>query len=145
MPTAVLYAAVELFKSVKYGNGKTINEEVKVRPKRYAPENIRKFQDIKHNNYNDENNNYFTWEDVIEREGGVETICYLSGEKINLLENQYQLDHIIPKSREGKNTLDNLGIAHTIVNKMKHNLTPEELILWCKKILNHNGYDIIEK
>ena len=54
----------------------------------------------------------------------------------------YQLDHIIPSSRGGDNSFKNLGITHKIVNYMKGNLTPEELIEWCIKILKHNGYNV---
>jgi CRISPR/Cas system Type II protein with McrA/HNH and RuvC-like nuclease domain len=83
----------------------------------------------------------FTFEDVIKK-FGYSTVCYLSGEKINLNENTYHFDHILPSSRGGDNTLENLGVTHEIVNKMKGDLTPKELILWCEKILKYNGYDV---
>ncbi len=83
----------------------------------------------------------FTWKDVIEK-FGENTNCYLSGESINLYENNYSLDHIIPSSRGGDNSIDNLGITHKIVNIMKSDLTVDELMEWCIKILNHNGYKI---
>jgi hypothetical protein len=107
-------------------------------------ENVRKFQ--KRDNsvngcVNKDIETTFTWEDVVEK-FGIETICYLSGEKINLTNNNYQLDHIIPSSRGGDNSFKNLGITHKITNYMKGDLTPEELIDWCKKILKHNGYEI---
>jgi hypothetical protein len=35
-----------------------------------------------------------------------------------------------------------LGITHEIVNKIKSDLNPDELIIWCKKILEFNGYKI---
>lgn len=138
----ILLNKVEMFKSRKNTDG--YSDDVKIRAKRYMPENVRKFQGIKELDYETENN-YFRWEDVIEREGGEETKCYLSGEKINLIENQYQLDHIIPKSRGGSNSLNNLGITHKVVNQMKHNLTPIELFEWCEKILIHNGYEVKKK
>ena len=70
------------------------------------------------------------------------TICYLSGEKINLFENIYNFDHVIPVSRGGSNSFENLGVLHNIVNSMKSDLTPDELINWCIKILKFNGYKI---
>ena len=83
----------------------------------------------------------FTWQEVVDK-FGEDTNCYLSGEKINLFINNYHFDHIIPTSRGGNNSFDNLGILHETVNFMKHSLTPEELIEWCKKILIYNGYII---
>lgn len=83
----------------------------------------------------------FSWFDVLDK-FGENTFCYLSGEKINLLEDVYNLDHIIPYSRGGNNTLSNLGITHEVVNRMKSDLTPEELISWCRKILEFNGYTV---
>jgi 5-methylcytosine-specific restriction endonuclease McrA len=86
----------------------------------------------------------FSWKDVIQK-FGEDTYCYLSGEKINLYKDNYNLDHIIPSSRGGDNSLDNLGITHKIVNTMKSDLTPEELIEWCKKILEFNNYKVEKK
>lgn len=110
-------------------------------------ESIRKFQkrdnSVKGDNINKNIELTFTWPDIINK-FGENTICYLSGEKINLFKNDYNLDHIIPSSRGGDNSLENLGITHKIVNYMKGNLTPEELIDWCEKILRHNGYTVIK-
>jgi CRISPR/Cas system Type II protein with McrA/HNH and RuvC-like nuclease domain len=83
----------------------------------------------------------FTVEDIINK-FGYNTICYLSGEKINLDTDNFNFDHIIPTSRNGTNTFENLGITHPTVNYMKGDLTPEELIEWCEKILIHNGYGV---
>ena len=69
--------------------------------------------------------------------------CYLTGEFINLNNPQeYNLDHIIPVDKGGKNTLDNLGLLKSDINKMKSNLTVEELIENCIKILRYNGYEV---
>lgn len=88
-------------------------------------------------------NNYtFNVNDVIKK-FGENTECYLSGEKINLEENTtYELDHIIPVCKGGDSSLENLGILYKQVNQMKGGLTNEELINWCKKILQHNGYKV---
>ena len=116
---------------------------------KYQPKKIRvgimafqkKDNNTKHN-YNKDLEKTFTCEDVIKKYGE-DTFCYLSGEKINLInDTHYNLDHIIPRSRDGNNELENLGILHETVNHMKGNLLNEELIEWCIKILNHNGYII---
>jgi 5-methylcytosine-specific restriction endonuclease McrA len=87
---------------------------------------------------------YFTWRDVIELYGE-DTHCYLSGEPLNLFEDSYHLDHKIPSSRGGSNSIHNLGVTHPIVNTMKNNLLYDELIKWCIKILEFSGYTITKK
>ena len=83
----------------------------------------------------------FNWTDIVEIYG-YDTFCYLSGEPINLLKRNYNFDHKVPVSRGGDNSLGNLGITHEVVNRMKSDLTPEELMEWCKKILEFNGYKV---
>ena len=73
---------------------------------------------------------------------GENTYCYLSGKEINLYEDNYNFDHIIPVSKNGSNDLENLGILHEKVNRMKSDLSPEELIDWCKEILEFNNYKV---
>lgn len=69
--------------------------------------------------------------------------CYLSGVNIDLQNGKsYHLDHIIPASRGGKNSLDNVGILNSTINKMKHDLTPDEFISKCIQILEYQGYEI---
>lgn len=119
-------------------------DELKAKEERYVRESVRKFQKRDNNvkgAINNDINTTFTWEDVLNK-FGENTYCYLSGEKINLFENNYNMDHIIPSSKGGSNTFDNLGILHKTVNYMKGNLTKDELIGWCKKILEFNGYKI---
>jgi CRISPR/Cas system Type II protein with McrA/HNH and RuvC-like nuclease domain len=74
---------------------------------------------------------------------GNNPICYLTGEKIDIQNpKDYHLDHIIPVDRGGKNTLDNMGLLKPVINQMKSNLTVEELIENCIKILQYNGYSV---
>lgn len=124
--------------------GKT--ERFVYRKSKNINESIRKFQKRDNSIKGSINPNIeetFNWKDVIEK-FGENTECYVSGEKINLYEDNYSLDHILPSSRGGDNSLDNLGITHKIVNNMKSDLTPDELIEWCKKILEYNGYSVIK-
>jgi hypothetical protein len=120
------------------------NEIKEDKEERYVKESVRKFQTRDYSNklrYNKLKSKTFNFNDVLEK-FGVETNCYLSGEPINLYKNNYNLDHIIPVSKNGDNSFENLGIAHEVVNRMKSDLTPEELIEWCVKILTYNGYTI---
>lgn len=84
----------------------------------------------------------FTVEDVINKLSESPK-CYLTGELIDISKPRtYHFDHKIPVSRGGENTLDNLGICTKIVNSSKADMTPEEYIELCKKVLEHNGYNV---
>lgn len=136
----VLETKIERFKYKKPNeNDFKLNED-----KKYFNESVRKFQkrdNTKKNRIDTSIEKTFNWKNVLDK-FGENTICYLSGENINLNENNYHLDHIIPSSRGGDNSLNNLGILHKTVNVMKNNMTPEELLNWCEKILKHNGYKV---
>lgn len=87
-------------------------------------------------------NTEFRWTDVVGR-FGENTSCYLSGRPINLMEPKtYQLDHIVPASRGGDNSFDNLGVACKAANQAKSDMTFEELLKLCEDILVNNGYSV---
>lgn len=136
----VLDSKLERFKAKK--NCKSdfkLNNE-----RKYFNESVRKFQKRDNNSKNRIDTSIektFNWKDVLNR-FGENTVCYLSGEEINLNENNYHLDHIIPSSRGGDNSLNNLGILHKTVNVMKSDMTPDELLEWCVKILKYNNYKV---
>lgn len=72
--------------------------------------------------------------------------CYLTGTPIDLTKtNSYSFDHIIPKSRGGENSLENLGLCTREINAAKSDKTPDEFIELCKKVLEYNGYNITKK
>lgn len=93
-------------------------------------------------NYCGVENMNITVEDLITKVGE-NPICYLTGKEINIYQPRtYQLDHKIPRSRGGDNTLENLGIATSQANDSKRNMTPDEYIHLCKQVLEHNGYKV---
>ena len=103
---------------------------------------VRDFQRRDGDKLLDKQHKTFDYNNILKK-FGVETICYLSGEAINLLtDSHYQLDHIVPVKKGGKNNINNLGVLHKDINRMKGELTVDEFIEWCKKILKHNGYEI---
>jgi CRISPR/Cas system Type II protein with McrA/HNH and RuvC-like nuclease domain len=67
--------------------------------------------------------------------------CYLTGRSIDLSDpKSYHLDHIIPKSRGGDNTIDNCGLACKLANLSKSQMTYEEYVELCREvILNHDN------
>lgn len=95
------------------------------------------------NNENIIENFYF--QDVLDK-FGEETVCYLTGRKINLNEHEtYQFDHIVPPKHGGLNTLANLGITCREANLAKSDLQVESLLSLCKEILEYQGFLVIEK
>lgn len=85
----------------------------------------------------------FGYKDVLQKYNQNTIITdYISGEQIDITKDNYCLDHIIPVSKGGENTLENLAIVSPTTNKVKCDLTKEELLDFCKKILENNGYKI---
>lgn len=84
----------------------------------------------------------FNRKDVIEKFGW-ETQCYLTGKTINLKEPlSYNFDHIIPVSKGGDSTIDNLGIACKEANMAKSDMLLEDFFNLCKEVLEYNGYKV---
>ena len=85
----------------------------------------------------------FTIEDVLNKVGS-KPRCYLTGLPIDIQQpSTYSFDHIIPASRGGDNSLENLGVCTRLANSAKTDMTPDELINLCKLILQNNGYKVI--
>lgn len=66
-----------------------------------------------------------TYENIIERD---KYTCQYSGRKFSPEEVKYKadIDHIIPRSRGGKDSWENLVLCDKEINSMKGNRTPEE-------------------
>lgn len=80
----------------------------------------------------------FNVNDIIDKFGD-NPKCYLTGEEIDIHKPRtYEFDHIIPKSRGGTNTLDNLGICTKQANRAKNDMTPDEFVNLCKLVVKHN-------
>jgi 5-methylcytosine-specific restriction endonuclease McrA len=80
----------------------------------------------------------FTVKDLVEKIGD-DPICYLTGRKIDLNHSKaYHLDHVVPKSRGGDDTLDNCQIACREANFAKGDLSYDEFIQLCKEVLEHH-------
>lgn len=84
----------------------------------------------------------FTAEEVISK-FGEHPKCYLTGESIDIYQTQtYHFDHIIPVSKGGDNSLENLGICTKEANHAKYDLLLDDLLLLCKKILENNNHKV---
>jgi len=78
----------------------------------------------------------FSPKDLLEKCG---SICYLTGDEIDFENNtSYSLDHMIPRSKGGANTLENCYIATKAANFAKGDLSLEEFFELCVKVVKHN-------
>jgi CRISPR/Cas system Type II protein with McrA/HNH and RuvC-like nuclease domain len=69
--------------------------------------------------------------------------CYLTGRKIDTLDvTTYEFDHIIPLSKGGTSSFENLGITRPEANRAKYDLSVEEFIELCKDVLINFGYTV---
>lgn len=130
------------FKDRIYKN-KIISSKSSIKKSIYAK--IRTFHKINHKEYISMENANFTVDEVIKKYND-NPRCYLTGESININKpSSYAFDHIVPRSRGGTNTLDNLGICTKKANASKTDMTKDEYIEHCKAVLLHNGFDIIKR
>lgn len=84
----------------------------------------------------------FTVEDVINK-FGENPKCYITGQSIDIYQpSTYQFDHIIPVSRGGNNSLENLGICITKANLAKNNMTPDELFAFCHQVIKYQAESV---
>lgn len=88
------------------------------------------------------NKTTFTSDDILDLYN-TNPVCNLTGRSI-ILENtkSWELDHIIPASKGGPDTLDNCQITCREANFAKGDLTMDEFISLCKDVLTHNGYQV---
>lgn len=74
------------------------------------------------------------------------TNCYLTGRPIDINDpTTYTFDHKVPTTRNGDNSLENLGICCPEVNDAKGALLPEEFVALCRDVLEHHGYEVRKK
>lgn len=69
--------------------------------------------------------------------------CYLTGQELDIQSPRtYNFDHIIPVSKGGPNSLDNLGICTRDANTAKNDMLLDDFIELCKRVLLNQGYEI---
>lgn len=82
----------------------------------------------------------FTTKDVENKFQGISS-CYLTGRPIDLQDpSSFTFDHIIPRSRGGESSIENLGLCCPDANKSKSDMLVSELVTFCQEVLEHHGY-----
>jgi len=79
----------------------------------------------------------FTMDELMEMIGD-DPRCYLTGRPIDLTKSRsYQLDHKIPRSRGGDNSLENCGLCCREANMAKSDMTVDEFKKLCLDVVNN--------
>lgn len=127
---------------IRRASSSLVNKFENYRKRKNLTAKSRDFQRSRANGKIGKSNILFSIEDVVQKLG-LSPICYLTGESIDLNSpHTYCFDHIVPVSKGGENSLDNLGLLKSQVNKAKNDLTVLEFIDLCKKILEYQGYSV---
>jgi 5-methylcytosine-specific restriction endonuclease McrA len=135
---------VEIFQNRKRGNQEIGFNKTKTKRnnKTLLRDKTRDFQRERVNQKLGKAELNFNYKDVIKK-FGEKTTCYLTGRPIDLKRPRtYSFDHVIPVSKGGENSLENLGLTCREANWAKSNMMIQELLCLCKEILEHNGYEI---
>lgn len=123
-------------------NRKTANSIIRRKMERFMRYKIKNF---KRGTYGEPTNSRFDYATGYKRISEY-PYCYITGRKIDLeIGRSYHLDHIIPHSKNGKNTLDNMGLTCREANVAKGDLMIEEFIQLCVEVCKHNNYEVIKK
>lgn len=65
--------------------------------------------------------------------------CYLTGVKIDLSNaRSYSLDHIIPYSRGGSCSIDNVELILPVINIMKSSIPAGDFVLMCNLVVKNS-------
>lgn len=86
----------------------------------------------------------YGYQDVIKAWGGTKVKCYLTGKEIDIMTDNYQLDHKIPIAKGGTNEISNMRPVLPYANLSKSDMTIEEYLNLCKTVLTNFGYKIEE-
>lgn len=79
----------------------------------------------------------FTIEQLMEKIGS-RPKCYLTGREIDLSKSRtYSLDHIVPRSKGGDNSLENCGLTCSDANRAKNDLSLDEFISLCQSVVDN--------
>lgn len=74
---------------------------------------------------------------------GENPICYITKKPIDITDiDSYSIDHIVPNSKGGNNSLDNAALIRSDINKMKWDKSLDEFFALCEEVLKSNGYKV---
>lgn len=100
---------------------------------------VKKFQQRteRHGEYDTKVERFITFDEL--REMHPTPVCYLTGRELDWDDlSTWSLDHMIPISKGGDSTLENMGITHPAANRAKSNLDLEEFLTLCEDVLRYH-------
>lgn len=68
--------------------------------------------------------------------------CYLTGQLIDITKDDYALDHIKCVSKNGDNSLQNMGFCTAKANASKTDMNLIEYLDLCKQVLTNYGFEV---
>ena len=68
--------------------------------------------------------------------------CYLTGKLIDITKDDYALDHIKCVSKNGDNSLQNMGFCTAKANASKTDMDLTEYLDLCKQVLTNYGFEV---
>lgn len=71
-------------------------------------------------------------------------VCYLTGRKLDLMNDVWEFDHITPFSRGGSEDISNVGLTSYDANRAKHDKTVDEFLSLCEEVLTHHRYVVVK-
>lgn len=99
---------------------------------------------LKVNNFRRGKQKMFTTDEFIAK-FNESPFCYITGRPIDINDTKnWNLDHIVPVSRGGDNSLENCGITCREANAAKNNMNYKEFVLFCQEVINHYNTHIGE-
>jgi len=75
---------------------------------------------------------------------GTNVKCYLTGRDIDITKDDYNLDHVVPVSKGGDGSLENVGITIPIANASKSGMTLEEYLSLCEEVLRYHKPELFK-
>lgn len=78
------------------------------------------------------------WEELKEKLIKQDYKCAYTGRSLIIGFNA-SIDHTIPKSKGGSNTIDNVKWVDLEVNLLKYNMLENEFLAFCREVVEHNG------
>lgn len=72
-------------------------------------------------------------------------VCYLTGRKIDLMNDPWQLDHVVPKAKNGDNSLENMSLTTREANSAKGDMYLDDFVNLCVDVCKNFGYKVTKE